>query len=1037
MSKLKCLEWHILISQHPARTGMVRPLIDRLNTLKWARWSFEEYFLLARRCGVLTPVLLLLFGSVACERSSPTLLDLPRLTRGRLSLDHSHRVCEAQPDGIVAWECHFTLEDRVEFFRAVGRMLDEAPAPPEAYRSRLLLAVLRGRERDFLSETAQLENSEALNDRAVLLRSLAEREGRPDFLPLAFEAAYQAKEVTPSNRRVRFNLVQLLAELGLREQARNNATQLLEDETDAGWRSEIEAVLKTGAAPPGPVETSWLPPHYILTEEDAEMARRILEVSSQLGTASPADCGSVVGRGAMVSGLLRETIQALCRGPNDRRLPLARTIVELAGAFSLGDRSLLAESLKALESAAAKLGRLRSPLATLASVESAAILYNQGDRITAKSRLESALAGRDCTRHEVLCSRVGWLLGMTLYVTGSREEGGALLESTARFYDQYDRPALSSIVNALTADAYKPLGNDLLTWRALERALRSLPRIRQPIRAMQVLNIAADVARFGGHQGLALHFQKESLSVALRTGDPSLKATAENWLALLEYRAGNLGAAQWSLATAQRLAPEVRDPGRRRMVEAETSLVEGLLLVDQDPERALKPLGVAADYYSRRNHVFSTVARRALARSLRTLGRVDAALEQLHSTIEYLEGVQRGTRRDSLTLTLASSWQGPFDEAVSIFLGRGERTEALLMSERSRMLSMRSEGWNAVGSAGGKTRIPSVQQLQDSVPKSTAVVCLEALDEGIVSWTITRNSLTFDWTEIDAELLDATLSNVESLDGTDASYLSRVLVEPWIDRIPETTHLVLVPDRELEKVPFARLRAGSRAFLVDRNSFEVALTLTGWREGLSERLRPGAELRPGIIVAHGDEDDAVLQFVADEVEAVEEIAGGTSYIREHELQGGAGLVEFVARQQAVHIAGHALSDPQGGPRIVLGDAKGPDLEFRPSTLRELPLGEVFLVTLSACSTHLPGVDREEVASLARPMLLSGVSVVGATLWNIRDEVAHDFYVGFFEELARGAAVEMAFSLAQRRLRQRPDLSPSDWAAFQLMTGGLH
>lgn len=980
--------------------------------------------------------LLLLLGSAACG-PSPERLDPPRLTAGRFSFDLSHKVCESPSDDLSAWRCHLVPKDRDELARNVGRALRESQAPPETYRSRLLSAIVSGREHELLGQTAQTENPEVLNDRAVLLRSLAEREGRPDFLPLAFEAAYQAVEAAPSDPIARFNLVRLMVDLGLGEQAHENGSRLLEIETDPGWRAEIEAMIGGEAVAARPIETTWLPPHYTLTAEDAQLAHSLLEAASRWvdHPSASSDCISLEQR-ARASGLLQEAAGALCEGSIDRRRPLARAILGLANAFSRLDQGMLAESLQALEDSAAELERLTSPLAIVASVESAAVLYNQGDRSEAKSRLESALSSKDCSDHESLCARVGWLLGMTRYVTGSREEGGALLESTARFYDRYDRPALKGIVNALAADAYKPLGNDFLIWRALERALRALPEIRQPVRAMQVLNIAADVARFADHRGLALHFQRESLSVALRTADPSLEATANNWLAPLEYRAGNPAAAQGSLTTAQRLALEVRDPGRRRMVEAETSLIEGLLLTDQAPERALGPLQVAAEFYSRRGHVFSTLARRALARALRTLGRDDQALEQIHSTIEYLENVKRGMSRDSLSLTLAASWQGPFDEAVSMLLRRDEHAAALAMSERSRRLSMRSESAISPLPASDRSRVALAQQVQEALPSATVVVCFEALEDGIAGWIITKDDFTFFWTEMDPKKLDDALMDLQRLDDTDIELLSKGLIEPWIDRVSATDHLVLVPDRQLEGVPFARLRPELGEYLVDRSSFEVALTLTGWRDGLLDRSRPAAELRPGIVVAHGDRDSSALRYVSAEVEAVKETTSGTIYVRDGQSEVDGELAAFMARQQAVHIAGHALSDPFG-PRILLGDAEGPELELRPSALRELPLDDVFLVTLSACSTHRPGVDREEVASLARPLLLSGVTVVGATLWDIRDDLAHDFYLSFFEELGRGATVEKAFSRAQRKLRRRPDLGPNDWAAFQLMTGGIH
>jgi len=93
---------------------------------------------------------------------------------------------------------------------------------------------------------------------------------------------------------------------------------------------------------------------------------------------------------------------------------------------------------------------------------------------------------------------------------------------------------------------------------------------------------------------------------------------------------------------------------------------------------------------------------------------------------------------------------------------------------------------------------------------------------------------------------------------------------------------------------------------------------------------------------------------------------------------------------------------------------------------------VDVLTLSACETALGRFDpADNLRGLPASFLLTGVSTLIGTLWEVNADAAEKFFAVFYAELKTGLNRRDAFARAQRDTRAAfPRYA--DWAAFYYM-----
>ncbi|HUB28971.1 MAG TPA: CHAT domain-containing protein [Terracidiphilus sp.] len=145
-----------------------------------------------------------------------------------------------------------------------------------------------------------------------------------------------------------------------------------------------------------------------------------------------------------------------------------------------------------------------------------------------------------------------------------------------------------------------------------------------------------------------------------------------------------------------------------------------------------------------------------------------------------------------------------------------------------------------------------------------------------------------------------------------------------------------------------------------------------------------------------------------------------------------------ARVSILHFATHTVGVPHrpevSGIALSMFDRSGQQrdgvLWARDIYSLHLPLA---LAMLSGCKTgSADDLSGEGLDSLAHAFFFSGVRAVGASLWNVDDDIASRLMGSFYRRLAAGTAVAESLRAAQLEILRAPTTnSPSLWAPFVL------
>jgi hypothetical protein len=271
---------------------------------------------------------------------------------------------------------------------------------------------------------------------------------------------------------------------------------------------------------------------------------------------------------------------------------------------------------------------------------------------------------------------------------------------------------------------------------------------------------------------------------------------------------------------------------------------------------------------------------------------------------------------------------------------------------------------------------------------------------------------------------------------------------------PEVTHLVIVADGPLHRLPFEALRPAVDAPpLGARYEIVVAPSATLWlhwrTEGPSPARRvltladPALEgsretnagtrsvmLQQGLRLGRLPHARTESRAIARHVGAVDALVGAGA--SEQALKSS-----DLRRYNILHFAAHAVADDTYPERsavvLAAGDAKQDGL-LQAREIEALDL-DGRIVVLSACYTAGGAVlSGEGVLSLARAFFEAGAHAVIGSRWPLRDADAAQLFEAFYRHLGNGASLSQALSASQAEARAagRP---ASAWAALVLLGNG--
>ncbi len=364
----------------------------------------------------------------------------------------------------------------------------------------------------------------------------------------------------------------------------------------------------------------------------------------------------------------------------------------------------------------------------------------------------------------------------------------------------------------------------------------------------------------------------------------------------------------------------------------------------------------------------------------------------------------------------------------------------------------------------------SVEESQALLDDQSALVSFSVSDRHVLAFVLTADAFFVDRMPITPKVLRQQVENYVELLARDSlgwikvgKRLFRDLIEPWRARLPpQIDRLVIIPDKELEALPFETLiRVGGPSIhrmLIEDFSISYALSSTL----LAELGRRGSDSR-------SDRPRAILLFADPELESSKSMSAPMRSVYEEEghdfgrvpyslaearavesyartstrIYAGANASESVFKHldlepfSVVHFATHGLisrNHPNRSALLLTPDTDLKEdgfLQAREISRLRLPAD---LVVLSACRTARGRpMAGEGIQGLAQAFFHAGARSVLATLWDIEDAPTAYFIERFYHHLSLGKSKSESLRTAKLDLISRDGLEhPSRWAGFILI-----
>ncbi len=360
----------------------------------------------------------------------------------------------------------------------------------------------------------------------------------------------------------------------------------------------------------------------------------------------------------------------------------------------------------------------------------------------------------------------------------------------------------------------------------------------------------------------------------------------------------------------------------------------------------------------------------------------------------------------------------------------------------------------------------SLQEIQKRMPEQVQLIQYSVLQDKVIIWVVSQGEIYSNFAPIAkidlAEKIARLVFLITSKEGASSGErvalskeLYSVLLDPIESHLKPQKVLCIVPDKELNYLPFSALVSSSSGnYLIENHTLTLSFSATTFilcSEESKERHVASEDqiLSIGNPKLPDSKYVSLLNLFNAENEA-RRIAA--MYRRSFLLIGDDAkeslFVELASKVNVLHFAGHAIVDEFRplSSRLLLAKDKNAHTNDENSDgalhvyeLLKLRLLKLNLVVLSSCKSGSGRVYQSEgMVTLARSFLIAGVPAVVASLWDIDSEKTEELMVQFHalrkryrlpaSEALRQAQLEM---ISAERTISQPSLA---WAGFNVIGG---
>jgi CHAT domain-containing protein len=957
-------------------------------------------------------------------------------------------------------------EDDVDLRARVSRILEvSSSAPYSTARSASAFALVV--DRDWRTAVSGLETAvgERPNDAGLWSDLAAARYERSvafndvESLLSALAAADRSRRIDPKNSNALFNRALILEQLGLRTVAADawracrdaedasvslEARRRLSNETESwkmaqpkfehaaanGDSAEVERIIANFPQD----ARGWGEVMYLTYWANAYLAGDPITAAKNLQIAR-ATGAALRPRG---DTLLADAVAGI-DGASSEAL---RTIAVAQQTYDRGRDAYGAgqfvEAERLMKDAARGFAQTRHPMGFWADMYSAFAILDQS-RLQEAHQALTAMAADVRTRsgHRSLLAHILWMQGKCDLLRGHWNESIDALSEARTIFLELGETKNAGFMDRILAEDYERIGRLDLAWQHWAAALRGVSEEGNAYGLMGALSSGSNIAMWTQSWNVAASLIELELSVAkeLQPAMPRMAADAHRRLYIVENERKEWASRDTALMRARIAAAHAGDVSQKQLAEIDQA--EAVVAMQRNPGRAIGLLTRALEFAAKSDqYIFMADLLWNRGRAHLAAGEKDAARADFLAGIEELEK-QRGTiGTPELRARFFDASEGLFDDTVDLLADRGDAAVAFQVADRAKARALLEIDESAAVPAPLLT--PAV--LAERLPNA-ALVEFAVLDRGVVVFCVRNGDVRMQKLPIAADALRKKIEALrQSIANEPVERMRIVAAELYEnlfgaigDQIESAESLIIVPDDDLQRVPFGALWQRSKNQYLAQSH---VVTIAPSAAVIARRTAPVREQRSVLLIgnAAGNEEEslAYLPSVNDEIASLRRVYRSSRVLFGTEASKARFMTE-VAAFDVIHFAGHGLSDDESlTASLLLARSDNDSGRLYMSDIAALRLPRAPLVVLAACGTlrgRVGGV--EGMPSLARSFLAAGASTVVGTLWDTDDAGSVQLLTSFHRSIAANASPAVALRNAQLEAIARggENAEPRNWAQY--------
>jgi CHAT domain-containing protein len=424
-------------------------------------------------------------------------------------------------------------------------------------------------------------------------------------------------------------------------------------------------------------------------------------------------------------------------------------------------------------------------------------------------------------------------------------------------------------------------------------------------------------------------------------------------------------------------------------------------------------------------------------------GELDSAENIFEKSIQILESMDSGLSEVSSKTGFFGGLgtQEVYGRYINLLMSRGKSEKAWQIANRAKRRFTNDLYLDStMNSSDNSTEDDSLLvQLQKNLPSDSAVVEYFISEDEINIWVISANFFGGHSVQVGSGALSKTLKEFRELmnNYSTANYLakdlSKMLIAPIYENILTARHLIVIPHKDLNLLPFAALKSKNR-FLIESHSISYENSSRNLLKILKSKPRIVSSSSSILALANPSNNREKLQklpFAEKEVQAI------SRYFKDiRTLSGPAATVDLLKKEihsyDIIHIAAHGdynRSHPLDSS-IYLAQTRNDLGVLKVRDIRNVAT-DASLVTLSACES---GVVNTKGAGITNgfnsAFIKAGASTVVSSLWRISDVSSAVVMKRFYRSLS--SRVSKAESLREAQIvTMKYFKHPAFWSGFKL------